>query len=559
MAEVGGKPPKSDVSRKRGRRRRRLGIALIVISVVLLVAVGLAAGLYFSFSVKVHAANGKVDADIQRALATPPPTTLVTVPQASGGPAPGDQEQDTVMNMLVLGTDARAGVVESPGSSDVIMLLHIDPKLDYLSILSITRDLYLDLPGYGMDRINAAYYRGGPALTIATLKQALGVDVTKYVGVGFESFPGLIDSLGGVYVDVDRKYTDTPYWKIDLSPGYQLLDGANALLFSRYRFDENADFGRMYRQQRILASIRDQARGWDKKLKLPGLVNTVMDSATTNLSADEMLTLAYWLLKLDGTRIKQIIIKGPGKMIDGKSVVLVDQATLAQAVTDFLTPPPNETAQAGTADGAPENGPLVVAASNDAVRLALAAPTTTLTTMILPPLTSTTGAAPTTTTLRTGTPGTTTTMASASPILLDAAVWRAAQKTVPFTLESPTFVPEGFAYAYKMPAGDGTYGIKVRGGTKPAVRVAYQFEKSDLFLGISATTWTDAPLASDGMAVESNGVVYTVAGTLGKPDHVWWIRDGVLYWVSNTLMYTLGEHDLLKIAESMQPVSGAAQ
>jgi polyisoprenyl-teichoic acid--peptidoglycan teichoic acid transferase len=532
MAEAGGKPPKSDVSRNRGRRRRRLGIALVAVSVVLLVAVGLAAGLYLSFSAKVHNANAKMDPDIQRALETPPPTTLVTVPQASGGSGSADPEQDTVMNMLVLGTDARAGVVESPGSSDVIMLLHIDPKLDYFSILSVPRDLYLDLPGYGMDRVNAAYYRGGPALTIATLKQALGVDVTKYVGVGFESFPGLIDSLGGVYIDVDRQYTDTPYWKIDLSPGYQLLDGANALLYTRYRFDENADFGRMYRQQRILASVRDQARGWDKKLKLPSMVNTVMDSATTNLSVNEMLKLAYWLVKLDGARIKQIIIKGPGKTIDGKAVVVVDQATLAQAVTDFLTPPPNETTEAGTADAAPESGPLMVAAGNDAARLALAAPV----------------AVPTTTST-----------APALPALLDAAVWQAAQKSVPFALEAPTFVPEGFAYAYKMPAGDGTYGIKVGDGTKPAVRVGYQYEKSDLYLGLSATTWTGAPLASDGMAVESNGVVYTVVGTLGKPDHVWWVRDGVLYWVSNTLMYTLGDQDLLKIAESMQPVSGAAQ
>ena len=583
MAEAGGQPQKSGTSRKRGRRQRRLGIALVAVSLVLLVAVGVAAGLYFSFSAEVGSANAKIDPDIQRALEAPPPTTLVTVPEAPGGTGDtGQAEPDGVMNMLVLGTDARAGVIESPGSSDVIMILHIDPKLDYLSILSVARDLYLDIPGYGMDRVNAAFYRGGPALTIATLKQAFGVDLTKYLGVGFESFPGLIDSLGGVYVDVDRKYTDTPYWKIDLSPGYQLLDGANALLFSRYRFDENSDFGRMYRQQRILASLRDQVRGWDKTLKLPGIVSTLMRSASTNLTADEMLKLAYWLVKLDGTRIKQIIIKGPGKMIDGKAVIMVDQATLTQAVTDLLTPPPSDTGDAprpgATASGTGPGGTsLQVAANGDALRLALAAPATLNTAPSVAPLTTTTSSAATTTAPATAAPTTTTatvvpattpattpststtTTEASTPAVLDLAAWRAAQKTVPFPLEAPSYLPNGFVYAGKTPEGDGTYGISVGSGTRPAVRMAYRYQNSELYLGVSATTWTDAPLAGDGMPVQSNGVVYTVVGTLGKPDHVWWKKNGVLYWVSNTLMYTLSDQDLLKIAETMRPASGSAQ
>ena len=439
MAEAGGQPQTGGTHSKRGKWRRRLGVVLIVISVAALVAVGVAAGLYFSFSASVHSANKKIDADIQQALDTPPPTTLVTVPSAAGsGSEPGDAQQDAVMNMLVLGTDARPGEVEGPGSTDVVMLLHIDPKLDYLSILSITRDLYLDIPGYGMDRINSAYYRGGPALTIATLKQALGIDVTEYLGVGFESFPGLIDSLGGVYVDVDRKYTDTPTWKFDLSPGYQWLDGATALLFSRYRFDDNGDFGRMYRQQRILAGLRVQAQGWDKKLKLPGMVNTLMRSAATNLSANEMLKLASWLVQLDGSRIKQIIVKGPGKMIDGKAVVVVDQATLTQAATDFFTPPPSEAGQPPSAGARPEraaatSGPLLVAADSDALRLALAAPATT-------------GTAPAAVSAATAT-------AAAAAALLDAGIWQTAQQTVPFALRGPTYLPDGFAYAEQGPRG----------------------------------------------------------------------------------------------------------
>lgn len=533
---------------KRGKRQIRLGGALVAVSALLLVVVGVAAWLYFSFSANVGAANARIDADIARALQTPPPATLVTAPQtdpgATGPAAPGDDELDAVMNMLVLGTDARPGAVEAPGSSDVIMLLHIDTRLEFLSILSIPRDLWVHIPGHWDDRINSAYYRGGPALTIDTLKATLGIDVTTYLGLGFESFPDLIDRLGGVYVDVDRRYTDTPYWRFDLSPGYQLLDGATALLYSRYRFDENADFGRMARQQRLLAGLRDQAKGWDKKLKLPGMVNAIMETATTNVTADEMLKLAYWLVKLDGMRMKQIIVKGPGKMIDGKAVVVVDNETLAQYVTDFLTPPPDDptvtAAGARGADGAqmaaaqpPTEGPLLLAAVGDgALRSALAA---TVTTQIPPP----------------------TTAAATLPAILDPDAWRTAQTTVAFPLRAPAYLPEGFAYSGTTPESGGTYGIRADGGTKPAIRIGYRYRDTDEYLGISATTWLDAPLAGDGMVVETEGVRYTVVGTFGKPDHVWWISGDVLYWVSNTLMYSLGERELLKIAESTRAVSGS--
>ncbi len=336
MAETG------DTTHKHGKRQLRLGTALVVISAVLLIAMGVGAWFYFSFAARVSEANNKVDAEIQQALEAAPPTTLVTVPEAAAPPGDENNELDAVMNVLILGSDARPGVVESPGSSDVLMLLHIDTRQDFMSIMSIHRDLWVTIPGIGQDRINAAYYLGGPAKTIETIKGTFGVDVTKYVGVGFESFPSIIDRLGGVYVDVDRQYTDTPWWTFDLSPGYQLLDGQNALLYSRYRFDEIGNYGRMLRQQRVLAGLREQARGWDKVLKFPGIVNTLMESATTNISAGEMLKLAYWLTKLDGSRIKQVFVIGPIEQIDGKSVAVADQASLTQYVTEFLTPPADQ-------------------------------------------------------------------------------------------------------------------------------------------------------------------------------------------------------------------------
>ncbi len=526
------------IRRGRGRWQFRLGVTLVVLSVVLLAAVGTAAWFYLSFSASVSAANDRIDAETRGALETPPPTTLVTEPQPTGDTSTTTPAQTpgVVMNMLVLGTDARPGEVEPPGSSDVIILLHIDTSRDCLSILSITRDLWVHIPGYGDDRINAAYYRGGPAKTIETLKSALGIDVTTYIGMGFENFPDLIDRLGGVYIDVDRWYTGTD-WPSDLSPGYQLLDGDTAFLYSRYRYDENADFGRMARQQRLLAGLRDQARAWDKKLKLPGMVNALMATSATNLSADEMLRLAYWLTKLDGRRMKQIIIRGPGRMIDGKAVVVVDQATLAAAVADFLSPPAEESGAIGESGHVITTGRTPLLAAADGIfRLAQARQPAESVPIRLA-----------------GDPGAT----GAEQPILDAAEWQEAQDDIPFPLEAPTYLPPGFSYAGKVPESGGTYGIKTGGETKPGVRMLYRYQESDEYLGVSATTWLDAPLAGEGMTADSHGVTYTVVGTLGKASHVWWKRDQVLYWVSNTLMYALSEKQLLEIAESMRPVGAA--
>jgi hypothetical protein len=109
-----------------------------------------------------------------------------------------------------------------------------------------------------------------------------------------------------------------------------------------------------------------------------------------------------------------------------------------------------------------------------------------------------------------------------------------------------------------MPQEGGTYDIEVGGGTKPALKMIYRLRdnggRTDQYMGITETTWTDAPAASEGQEVQRNGVTLTVVGSNQKVDHVWWRADGVLYWVSNTLSYLLSKEEMLKIAESMIPV-----
>jgi LCP family protein required for cell wall assembly len=495
------------------RRRPWKWIVLGVVAFLVVAAIVAGVGSYWWFSDKVETANERTTGEVEEALSSEPSTTLVSVEQAP-----------EALNIILLGSEATGTTGEASGRSSTIMVLHLDPKLDFASLLSIPRDLYVDIPGKGKDRISAAYTLGGTQLTIATVKEVLGLDIDRYVEVDFDAFAKIVDSIGGVYVDVDRRYEGTTSQPLDLNPGYQLLSGADALSFARYRFDANQDLGRMTRQQRVLAAVREQAVGWDLPLQLPGFVSAILDATATNLSTNEIIKLAYWLVKLDGDRMSQTVVTAPKQKIEDKWVMVADQETLEKAVTRLLTSPTD-----GPADGATTS----IGNGSTTTSSATAGPTSTT---------------PGSTSAGTGNGG--------PSDLPDSDVWVTAQKGVPFTLEAPRFIPAGFSYAGKMPAEDGPYQIQPGDTSKPAVRMLYRQGTADLYLGITATTWTDAPVAGSGREVESNGVTYTIVGTSGKVSHIWWKKDGVLYFVSNTLTYDVSKEDLLKMAVSMAPVAG---
>ncbi len=438
------------------------------------------------------------------ATATTQPVTSATVPITVPATAPSTTSTAPArrlgtQTMVILGNDTREQTVTGTGNSDVIMLLRVDPEQDFLSVLSVTRDLWVDIPGKGKDRINAAYRLGRAPLAMSTIESVFGLHVDHYIELGFTAFSDIVDSLGGALVDIDRRYDKTPYWSIDIYPGYQVLKGSDALRFARFRFDQNSDFGRMSRQQRILAGIRQQAAQWDLDTKLPGLIQLALGWIGTDLSAADLQDVVTWIVGLGGDRIKQAIIRGQGTMIDGNAVVVVDPSVLRAAAQDFMTPPPA---------AAPE-------------------PSAT------PPA-----------------PG------GSTP---DLAKWKAAQAATTFPLEAPAYVPAGFALVPAVPPGGAAspgrrYTIPAETGKQPAVRMVYRYKGSDFYLGVTATPWTAAPVAAAGIQVRLDGIVYTVVGTSGKVHHIWWMSDGVLYFLSNTVMWTVPQDELLRMALSMKPV-----
>jgi LCP family protein required for cell wall assembly len=165
---------------------------------------------------------------------------------------------------LVIGSDLRAGDVAGGSRSDTLMLVRIDPRTKYISLLSLPRDLYVTIPGYGVDKINAAYSDGGYKLALKTVEDATGIKPNYLVTVDFKGFRDLVDKFHGVYVPVDQRYYHVnvtgqdQYSQVDIPPGYQLLNGTNALAFARYRHTDS-DFYRNARQQVFLHAFSQRA------------------------------------------------------------------------------------------------------------------------------------------------------------------------------------------------------------------------------------------------------------------------------------------------------------
>ncbi|HWC26564.1 MAG TPA: LCP family protein [Solirubrobacteraceae bacterium] len=194
----------------------------------------------------------------------------IAVFQNSSTPIPGiknvldDVDPGGPQTILVLGSDRRYGDAKAgiPARSDTILLVRLDPDKEATAVMSIPRDLKVEVPGYGTKKINEAYALGGPRLSVRTVKALLGLPISHVVNVNFGGFQRAVNRLGCVYIDIDRRYFNDKggpggYATIDLKPGYQKLCGKDSLDYVRYRHTDD-DFVRAARQQDFLRQAKDQ-------------------------------------------------------------------------------------------------------------------------------------------------------------------------------------------------------------------------------------------------------------------------------------------------------------
>lgn len=222
-------------------------------------------------------------------------TKAAEIPQWDG--------QDRV-NILLMGVDRRGMRNNGLPRSDSMMLVSIDPVTKRYDLFSILRDTYVDIPGYGSSRINAAIVEGGPELAMKTVSQFTGLAVDRYVITDFEGFKALIDAVGGVELDVEKNMyyhdpTDKGVYDINLKKGLQHLDGNKALQYVRFRHDATSDYTRTERQRKLLAAVADQMKKGTTLLQLPMILKEVTPYVQTNISTVDMLKLSALGLNLN--------------------------------------------------------------------------------------------------------------------------------------------------------------------------------------------------------------------------------------------------------------------
>jgi polyisoprenyl-teichoic acid--peptidoglycan teichoic acid transferase len=253
-------------------------------------------------------------------------------------------------NILVLGSDKRAGeeFEEDPGRSDTTILLRLDPDTNTISVMSIPRDLKVEIPGYGTGKFNEAYFNGGPKLTLQVVKELTGLKINHVVNVDFLGFVRAVDAIGCVYTDVDRRYfhsnaglsADEQYAEINIQPGYQLLCGKKALQYVRYRHTDT-DIVRSARQQGFLSDARQRISVKDLVFDQNRLIDIFTEYTTSDItSGTAMLDVLKLFIAARNAPIKQVHF--PAEL--GPSYVYANETMLNEAVDEFLAPaePPEE-------------------------------------------------------------------------------------------------------------------------------------------------------------------------------------------------------------------------
>ncbi len=254
------------------------------------------------------------------------------------------------VNILLIGSDRRPDQPSDdgdPGRSDSLILVRMDSKRGFISMLSFPRDLYVDIPGTGRkDKINAAYAIGGPQKTIETVKALTGQPVNYFINIDFQGFTKLVDKVGGVYIDVDRRYFNDnsnaapgeSYATIDLQPGYQRLDGQDALSYVRYRHTDS-DFSRIARQQAFLSELKRQTNRFGSLPNIPSYAEIFANNVVTNMkSVRRLLGILEMALTTDKDRVARTSINGYVTFVGDASVVMLPAGEIQNKVDLWLNP-----------------------------------------------------------------------------------------------------------------------------------------------------------------------------------------------------------------------------
>lgn len=328
-----GKQPR-EMKVKNGAKKKKSGgkIALIIILVVLIALGGITgAGLGYAKSLtkKVNYSPLKENEYISSSEL---------------------KHDDAVRNILLIGVDAREGEDAEKTRSDTMMLLSIDTNNKQLKLTSFLRDTYIEIPGYKWKKLNAAQSRGGTQLLVDTLEYNYKIDIDNYMLVNFDMFITILDSLGGIDVEVTEKEAkyinskdhmtsvEASAFPEDIQSGPSVhLTGAQALWYSRIRYLDS-DFMRTQRQRKVITAIVNKAKS--NPADVVGMLDDIMPMIKTDLSSDELMSLGMSAPKYISYTIAQQQIPAnntyKSEKKNGESVLTINLDKNREILSDFI-------------------------------------------------------------------------------------------------------------------------------------------------------------------------------------------------------------------------------
>ncbi len=277
----------------------------------------------------------KTSADIFDRFSTP--IAGINAPNVLDDVDPGGPQ-----TIIVLGSDRRYVDIKAktPTRSDTIILLRLDPDRGATAVMSLPRDLRVDIPGHGRGKINSAYALGGPKLTVETVRRLLNLSINHVVNVNFGGFQRAVNRLGCVYADVDRRYFNDnsgpgpDYAAIDVPAGYQRLCGRAALEYVRYRHEDN-DVVRGARQQDFLRQAKAQIGVSELFADRKNLIEIFGRYTQTDLNSySAKLRLLKLVFESAKNPIQEVQIKG---LKDSGADLVASSKAIDAAAQDFLS------------------------------------------------------------------------------------------------------------------------------------------------------------------------------------------------------------------------------
>lgn len=526
------KPPPSGDPEAAPKPRRywlRFGLAALLIVSVSAAATSIAILNYFDSVAKALSDNGAFNDKVDRFLS-----------KVDGGEP---------QNILILGSDKRAGAefVEDPGRSDTTILLRLDPDKGAIAVLSIPRDLKVEIPGYGTGKFNEAYAYGGPKLTLRTVKELTGLPINHVVNVDFLGFVQAVYAIGCVYTDVDRRYyhsnvglaASEQYAEINVKPGYQLLCGKRALEYVRYRHTDT-DIVRSARQQDFISAAR-------QRISVNDLVNDVFFGGgkkdlieiftrytTSDISDEEtMLDVLKLFVAVRSAEIKEV--QFPAEL--GPSFVTATPEAINEAVNQFLGVEASGGATANQ-EGAEEKEQDAAAKKRKRKKDKEKRRKEPI--------------------VKPKPPGSDELVPAREAGELEAEI-AARRVHGHFPIFFPTRLPSGAYYAESDPSekvvDPFVYGIKDEEGDRhEAYRMVLVLEMSDgtHYFGVQGIRgWADPPILGNPSETKTiNGREYEIFADSGRIRLIAWHRGDNSYWVSNDLLKSLSNDQMVGMARS---------